>query len=188
MKMPTHTTRIALAAGCALASASCAALWGFDDATVTDAGAGSDAGGQADGGTTSGSGSGTGTDAGAGATPDAVVGAPDVHAIAVPDAGPSACEPACTGGTTCVDAVGAPGVCVDESAPCTDSSGCPAGGCCAWLDPDAGTGRCLAPGPARSSVSCLCTRKGTGQARATCAVCAAPPAATSAKVTVCMAM
>jgi hypothetical protein len=185
----------AVSCACVILTASCAAVWGFDDAELGDAGGdarvnvGRDARADASRDARA--------DAGHDAAADTMArdaGSMD-HAVAPPDADdtgvragkdtapPPVCLPMCQFGATCAEAVGGTSVCVSMT--CTDSTQC-ISGCCVWLDSSSASGSCQAPGPPPMGppgpgVSCLCM---ADEMRA-CKSCGKPPGYPAATVTVC---
>lgn len=143
----------------ALLSASCAAVWGFDDATL------SPDGGDASTLDSAHEASVIGMDY-------AVDQAAD-QAVERVSPAPPACTPACGFGSTCETAVGSAGVCV-QAQTCTDSSDCVPSMCCVWLDSGSATGRCEAFGAASPGVQCLCVATTKPGMKPGCRTCAAP--------------
>jgi hypothetical protein len=170
-----------------LATASCADLWGFEDATGPLEGGSqdgeSDARQKMDGATSPGA----PVDAGA-ASADAHV--PTSHDSGAPshDAGatPPTCSVGCAPDNECEVAVGAGPVCVSSTATCTDSLACPPPQCCVWLSATSATGRCEQPGPAAGAgVSCLCRGQPTGPDKGACKSCETPPGYPGSTVSIC---
>jgi hypothetical protein len=193
--------RAALCVTTGLATMSCAAVWGFDDAVLEgDAGAREAAARDADPREAT-----LGRDAAvpdAGAADASVVPRADAAIVPSADAAhdtskptpeaatpPPTCAPACGPGTECERAVGGASVCVDSTGTCTDGSQCHPSACCVWLDYDSATGRCEAIGlpTGMTGPSCLCTGDGQGMLKLSCETCAAPTSEPGAPVRVCAA-
>jgi hypothetical protein len=180
---------VVLGGGLCLSAASCAAIWGFQDAT-----------GPADGGADVA----PKQDATAEAAPidtrlPDVMAVVDVKAIidvkaepvamppadhVAPPSGPT-CTPACAPGFECEKAVGGAAVCVNASATCAESTDCPPPTCCVWLDETSRTGSCEGAGMTPASVSCLCQGIPIGPpGQSDCRHCG-PPAGTLGPITIC---
>jgi hypothetical protein len=169
-------------AGLGLGVASCAALWGFDDATLRADAAAYDAS-LLDAGSSERS---PASDAAADTSIDPPDAARETSTVG-PDAAPAICAPACGVGAMCARAVGGASVCVDPSRVCTDGTTCGPPGCCVWLVVDSGTGRCEGPGLAGpgASPACLCIGPEHGKPSPSCKTCGPPPAMPGASVSVC---
>jgi hypothetical protein len=187
-------TRGLLLIAAATSVASCAAVWGFDDATLARDGGAPDARDASEPGMSDGT-----ADAGM----NEVGVSYDAHG---PDAGPAetaphttpdaavdhtepapTCSPPCGPGSSCERAVGDVTVCVSSTQPCTDSVDCLLPGCCVWLDQDSGVGRCQSPAMPSSAPgpSCLCTLKTSGMPTLNCKKCEAPTGEPGTSVRTC---
>jgi hypothetical protein len=173
-------TRGLLLISAAISVASCAAVWGFDDATLARDGGARDArdAGMSDATTDAGM-----NEVGVSHDAHAPEAAPaETAPLAAPDAAVDhtepvpTCSPPCGPGSSCERAVGDVTVCVSSTQTCTDSVDCLLQGCCVWLDQDSGVGRCQSPAMPGSAPgpSCLCTSKTSGMPRPNCKKCEAP--------------
>lgn len=188
------TTRVLVLTLAAMSAVSCAAVWGFDDASLSGEGgapvmtdaatrdAAKDEASRNDAAT---------IDAAAYDAPgtDAFVmeaSPPPPHDAGVDQsAPPPTCTPPCAPGASCERAVGNASVCVSTAETCMDSTDCLLDGCCVWLDYDSGVGRCAPTPGLGSGYSCLCTLNMQGMPGPSCKKCQAPAGDPGSSVRTC---
>jgi hypothetical protein len=161
-----------------LATASCASLWGFEDATGPLDASSHDGMSDARPDTDASTDPGDRLDAAGPRAHDTAVMPPRDTGSLSHDAGttPPTCTVGCAPGNECAAAVGAGPVCVSSMATCTNSLDCAPPQCCVWLSATSATGRCEQPGVALgAAVSCLCQGQPMGPDKGTCKSCEAPP-------------
>jgi hypothetical protein len=173
---------------------SCAAVWGFDDASLAVEGG---APVMADAATRDAARNDAASDDAA--TNDATAydtrgtdavameaSTPPPHDAGVDQsAPPPTCSPPCIPGASCERAVGSASVCVSTTQTCMDSTDCVLQGCCVWLNYDSGVGRCESMPGLGTGFSCLCTTKMQGPPSQSCKKCEAPAGAPGASVMTC---